>query len=49
MIGPPATQLLSAERFRELIATAPPLDDDFVADVRAARAAIAALGDPWPS
>ena len=49
IIAPPKTQLVSAERFRELIATAPPLDDTFAADVRAARAEVKPLTDPWPS
>jgi antitoxin (DNA-binding transcriptional repressor) of toxin-antitoxin stability system len=49
VIAPPKTQLVSAERFRELIATAPPLDDAFAADVRAARAEVEPPADPWPS
>jgi prevent-host-death family protein len=49
VIGPPKTQLLSAERFRELVVSAPRPDDAFVDDVRAARAAIEAPADPWRS
>jgi len=49
VIAPPKAQLLSAARFRELIASAPKPDDDFAADVRTARAAVAAADDPWPS
>jgi antitoxin (DNA-binding transcriptional repressor) of toxin-antitoxin stability system len=49
VIAPPKTQLVSAERFRELIATAPPLDDAFAPDVRAARAEVEPPADPWPS
>lgn len=49
VIGPPAARLLSAERFRELVATAPPLDDDFASDVRALREMVAPPDQPWPS
>jgi prevent-host-death family protein len=49
VIAAPKSQLLSAARFRELIASAPRPDDKFAADVRAARALIPAAEDPWPS
>lgn len=49
VIGPPATNLISAERFRDLIATAPALDDEFAADVRAARDAVEPPATSWPS
>jgi prevent-host-death family protein len=49
VIAPPKAQLLSAARFRELIASAPRPDDDFAAHVRAARAEIVAADEPWPS
>jgi prevent-host-death family protein len=49
VIAPPKAQLLSAARFRELIATAPRPDDDFATDVGAARASIDVADDPWPS
>jgi antitoxin (DNA-binding transcriptional repressor) of toxin-antitoxin stability system len=49
VIGPPRARLMSAERFRSLLASAPPPDDDFANDVRAARAAIGPPSDPWPS
>lgn len=49
VIAPPKAQLLSAARFRELIASAPPPDDEFADDVRAARSKIGATADPWPS
>jgi prevent-host-death family protein len=49
VIAPPTTQLLSAERFRELIARAPAPDDAFADDVRAARAAIEPPAEPWRS
>lgn len=37
LLGPPRRRLLSAESFRELIASAPPVDDDFAAAVRRIR------------
>jgi prevent-host-death family protein len=49
VIAPPKAHVLSAVRFRELIASAPRPDDDFAADVRAARAEIPAADEPWPS
>lgn len=49
VIGPVKNQLLSADRFRELMAAAPPIDEDFAADVRARRQSVGSPGDPWPS
>lgn len=49
VIAPPKIRLLSAERFRELIATAPPLDDKFADDVRALRETVGPPGSSWPS
>ncbi len=49
VIAPPKAQLLSAARFRELITGAPLPDDEFAADVRAARSELAAPADPWLS
>jgi prevent-host-death family protein len=49
VIAPPQAQLLSAERFRELIASAPAPDEDFGADVRALRDTVAPPDEPWPS
>ena len=49
VISPPKSRLISAERFRELIATAPVPDADFAADVLAARDSLGVLEDPWPS
>lgn len=49
VIAPPRGRLLSAARFRELIASAPPIDEDFAADVRAIRIAVGPPPDPWPS
>jgi prevent-host-death family protein len=49
VIVPPKTRLVSAERFRELMNSAPDVDDDFAEDVRRLRAAVIAPEDPWAS
>jgi prevent-host-death family protein len=49
LISPPKSRLISAERFRELIASAPSPDPDFIDDVRAARESVLPPKDPWPS
>jgi len=49
VIGPPKTRLVGPERFREILAAAPEVDDDFAADVRAARAEVGPPESPWPS
>lgn len=49
VIGPPRRQLITADRFRELLASAPRPDADFAEDLRAARRSMPAPDDPWPS
>lgn len=49
VIVPPSVRLMSAERFRDLIATAPPLDEDFAAELRGLRATMRAPDPPWGS
>jgi prevent-host-death family protein len=49
VITTPRAHLLSAERFRELVATAPSPDDDFGEDLRAVRAGVEAPEDRWVS
>jgi antitoxin (DNA-binding transcriptional repressor) of toxin-antitoxin stability system len=49
IIGPPTARLVSAERFRELVMTAPRPDDEFASDVRAARESVGPPEVPWPS
>ena len=50
VIAPPRPRLLSADRFRELLASAPPVDDEFAEDVRRIRReAGEAPENPWPS
>jgi prevent-host-death family protein len=49
VISPPKSRLISADRFRELIATAPALDARFAEDIRAARESVEPPESPWPS
>jgi prevent-host-death family protein len=49
VIGPPRARTLSAQRFRALIASAPPPDEHFAEALRAARESAGPPGDPWPS
>jgi prevent-host-death family protein len=49
VIVPPRTRLLSAERFRALLASAPPVDDDFADDVREIRRSVGPPESHWPS
>ncbi len=49
VIAPPKARLVSAEQFRELMATAPSPDDDFADDVRVARDSAGPPREPWPS
>lgn len=50
VIAPPRARLLSAERFRELLASAPPVDETFADDVRALRRSVGEPeAAPWPS
>jgi len=49
LLGPPKRRLLSAEGFRELLKSAPPIDEDFVADLRRIRAEAGPPESPWPS
>jgi prevent-host-death family protein len=49
VIGPPKTRLVSSERFREIVATAPPVDREFAEDVRRARTELGPPENPWPS
>lgn len=48
-IGPPAARTISAERFRELIATAPSPDEDFASDLAEIRDSAGLPPEPWPS
>lgn len=49
VIGPPRSRTMSGARFRELLAAAPEVDEEFGADVARIRAEVGAPEDPWPS
>jgi prevent-host-death family protein len=49
VISPPKSRLMSAERFRDLIATAPVPDERFLDDVRTARESVGPPEDAWQS
>jgi prevent-host-death family protein len=49
VITPPKTRLLSPEGFRDLLASAPPVDEAFADDVRAIRRSVGPPESPWPS
>ena len=51
VIGPPRkTHFVSPERFREIMANAPPVDEDFVRDLEEIRRSVGPPpGDPWES
>lgn len=49
VIAPPKARLVSAEHFRELMASAPHADEDFADDLRAVRRSAGPPGEPWPS
>jgi prevent-host-death family protein len=49
LLGPPRHRLLSPEAFRELLDSAPPIDEEFAADLRRVRAEAEAPESPWPS
>jgi prevent-host-death family protein len=48
-ITQPKTRVLSAERFRELIASAPAVDEEFAGELRALRRTLAPPEPSWPS
>jgi len=49
VIVPARPRVLTAERFRELLESAPPVDDDFARDLRAIREEIGPPEGAWPS
>lgn len=49
LLGPPRRRLLSPEAFRELMASAPPIDARFVTNLRRIRAEAGAPESHWPS
>jgi len=49
VMSQPKARLVSAKRFRELIAAAPTPDEEFADDVRTIRRTIGPPAEPWPS
>jgi antitoxin (DNA-binding transcriptional repressor) of toxin-antitoxin stability system len=49
VIAAPTVRLISAERFRELLKTAPEPDDEFADELRALRRSVTAPWSSWPS
>jgi prevent-host-death family protein len=49
VIAPPKVRLMSAARFRELLASAPAVDEDFADDVRTIRRSTPPPESSWPS
>ncbi len=49
VLSAPKSRLVSADRFRELIATAPAPDAEFADDLRAARESVGPPEDAWQS
>ncbi len=49
VIGPPRAGLMSAHRFRQLIASAPRPDEDFARDLRVVRESAGPPGEQWAS
>lgn len=49
VIAPPKVRLVSSDRFRDLIESAPATDGDFAGDLREVRAAAGPPRDPWAS
>ena len=50
LIAPPRPRLLPAARFRELLASAPPVDEEFAEDLREIRREAGLPPEnPWPS
>lgn len=49
VISPPKTRVLSPDRLRELLASAPPVDDDFGRELREIRSRVGPAESSWPS
>ncbi len=49
VIAPPKTRLLSPARLRELLGSAPPVDDEFAAELPEIRSRIGPAESSWPS
>jgi prevent-host-death family protein len=49
VLAPPKVKFLPAARFRELLASAPPVDDGFPDELRSIRAEAGPAEGAWPS
>ncbi len=49
VIAAPKARLISAERFRTLLRTAPPVDAEFAEELRALRGSVGPPETSWPS
>lgn len=49
IVGPPRVRMLSGARFRELLASAPEVDEEFAEELRTIRASVGPPREPWPS
>jgi prevent-host-death family protein len=49
VLAPSRVRFVAAEQFRDLIASAPPVDARFADDLRELRDSIGAPESPWPS
>jgi prevent-host-death family protein len=49
ILAPARARLLSAERYRDLIASAPTVDDRFAEELRQLRATVGPPDSAWPS
>lgn len=49
LIAPVKSQLMSAGRLRELLATVPMPDEDFAQDLKTIRSEVEPPDEPWPS
>ncbi|MDQ6750425.1 MAG: type II toxin-antitoxin system prevent-host-death family antitoxin [Actinomycetota bacterium] len=49
VIAPPGAQLVTADRFRDLMAAAPRPDEEFAHDVRVLRKTVGPPDEPWHS
>lgn len=49
VLAPPKARLISADRFRTLLETAPPVDAEFSEELQALRRSVAPPETRWPS
>ena len=49
VLSPPRAHLLPAGRLRTLLASLPPVDEEFAEDIRTIRGEIGPAEDPWAS